>query len=486
MGDLLSKVRSYIEDNGIIEKGDRVILGLSGGPDSLCLFDILMKVKDEIGFSLDVVHVNHKFRPIEAELDQEFVEKLCAEKGVRCHSFVRDCNEIAKATGRTPEEAGRMVRYESFCKVAMQLETEGALGDIKICVAQNRNDQAETILFRLIRGTGTDGLAGMEPLARGMGGYLMARPLLQSDRSEIEAYCYEEGLEPRIDKTNKEAGYTRNRIRLELIPFIDEKFGGDITRAMVRLGMNASEDRDFMTREAEKLYGRALIERGRNKIKLDRRAIGSAHPSVSRRAIARAFRSAGLEQDIERVHLINAGRLIDGDSSSGSVDFPGNYRLAVSYDEIWIIRDEGGRRDGKPGGMTGGMTESAENKKIPEITKRVVAAEDFEYPDGMGQFAVFDADVLEDNLIRGAAYFDALEVRTRQEGDFINLNAGRKSIQDLFVDMKVPKDLRDDVWLIACGSEVLWIPEGVCRARYAEKYSLRQNSSRALVLEMSY
>lgn len=473
MGDLLGKVRSYIEDYGIIEKGDRVILGLSGGPDSLCLFDILMKLKDEIGFGMDVVHVNHRFRPIEAELDQEFVEKLCAEKGIRCHSFVRDCNEIAKNTGRTPEEAGRMVRYESFCKVAMQLEAEGILGNIKICVAQNRNDQAETILFRLIRGTGTDGLAGMEPLARGAGGYLTARPLLSSDRSEIEDYCLEEGLEPRIDRTNSVAMYTRNRIRLELIPFIDEKFGGDITSSMVRLGMNASEDRDFLTQEAARLYGMALIERGRSRIKLDRKLIDDAHPSVSRRAIAKAFRAAGLDHDIERVHLVQAGRLISGGAPSGSVDFPGNYRLAVSYDEIWVIRD-----DEQPA--------AEEKKKIPEITKRIVPAGGFEYPEGPGQFAVFDADVLEDNLIRGRGFFDSLEVRTRQEGDFINLNAGRKSIQDLFVDMKVPKESRDDIWLIASGSEVLWIPDGECRARYAEKYSLKQGSRRALVLEMSY
>ncbi len=474
MGDLLNKVRSYIEDNGIIEKGDRVILGLSGGPDSLCLFDILMRLKDEIGFTLDAVHVNHKFRPIEAELDQGFVEKLCEASGVKCHTFVRDCTEIAKNTGRTPEEAGRLVRYESFCKVAMQLEAEGVLGNIKICVAQNRNDQAETILFRLIRGTGIDGLAGMQPLAKGTGGYLMARPLLSSDRAEIEDYCLDRGLEPRIDKTNKETLYTRNRIRLELIPFIDEKFGGDITTSMVRLGMNASEDSDFITREADKLYARALIERGKNRIRLERKMIDDAHPSAGRRAIAKAFRNAGLEQDIERVHLINAGRLISGGASSGSVDFPGDYRLAVSYDEIWVIHEQKDRH------------ETAEEKKIPEITKRIVSARDMEYPDVVGQFAVFDADVLEDNLIRGAGYFDSLEVRTRQEGDFINLNAGRKSLQDLFVDMKVPKEERDGIWLIASGSEVIWIPEGVCRARYAEKYSLRQDSRRALVLEMSY
>ena len=475
MADLLTKVRSYIEDHGIIEKGDRVVLGLSGGPDSLCLFDILLKLKDEIDFGLDVVHVNHKFRPIEAELDQEFVEKLCEEKGIKCHSFVRDCNEIAKNTGRSPEEAGRLVRYESFCKVAMAIELEGVLGNIKICVAQNRNDQAETILFRLIRGTGTDGLAGMEPLAPGTGGYLMARPLLETDRSEIEEYCMQEGLEPRIDKTNKETTYTRNKIRLELIPFINEKFGGDITQAMVRLGRNASEDRNYLSREAGRLYGRALIEREKNRIRLDRRMLADAHPSISRRAVSKAFRTAGLDHDIERVHLVNAGRLIASDASSGSVDFPGSYRLAVSYDEVLVIRDEKNQKAG-----------AKEEKKIPEITKQIVSAYDFEYPDGMGQFAVFDADVLEDNLIRGKGYFDTLEVRTRQEGDFINLNAGRKSIQDLFVDMKVPKEERDDVWLIASGSEVLWIPEGVCRARYAEKYSLRQSSARALVLEMSY
>ena len=152
---------------------------------------------------------------------------------------------------------------------------------------------------------------------------------------------------------------------------------------------------------------------------------------------------------------------------------PAGARVAVSYDEVWVLRDR--------------TSEKKEAERgIPEVTKRIVPAAELEYPDGPGQFACFDADLLAEYMLQGSRFFDSLEVRTRETGDFIMLNAGRKTIQDLFVDMKVPKDYRDDIWLVVCGHEVIWIPEGKCRVRYAEKYSRRPESKRVLLLEMPY
>ncbi|MGL4483545.1 MAG: tRNA lysidine(34) synthetase TilS, partial [Anaerovoracaceae bacterium] len=157
---LEGKVLKTIQAQDLISKGDVIILGLSGGPDSVALFNALLNLRRILKFHIEAVHVNHKLRPVDAELDQKYVEDLCRDKEINLHLFEYDCNEIAKKSDETTEEIGRRVRYESYAKAANSIKTE--LRKIKIAVAHNANDQAETLLQRIIRGTGTDGLGCME------------------------------------------------------------------------------------------------------------------------------------------------------------------------------------------------------------------------------------------------------------------------------------------------------------------------------------
>ena len=152
-------IKNTIVKNNLINAGEHIVIGLSGGPDSVCLFSVLAELQDELQITLHAVHVNHGFRPGAAEDDQQYVEQLCRKMGIECTSFVYDCNAVAEELGLSSEEAGRKVRYESFMTVAEQIDAPEE--KIKIAVAQNADDQAETVLFRLMRGTGTDGLAGM-------------------------------------------------------------------------------------------------------------------------------------------------------------------------------------------------------------------------------------------------------------------------------------------------------------------------------------
>ena len=155
---LVEKVRRTVEEHKLISKGQHIVVGLSGGPDSVCLFHILMRLRKEYDLTIHPVHINHKFRPGAAERDQAYVEELCRKNGLECRTFVVDCNVMADELHMTSEEAGRKARYDAFYQVANEV---GMHEDVKIAVAQNANDQAETILFRLLRGTGTDGLAGI-------------------------------------------------------------------------------------------------------------------------------------------------------------------------------------------------------------------------------------------------------------------------------------------------------------------------------------
>jgi len=246
---ITERVRNTIINNHLIEKGEHIVIGLSGGPDSVCLFHILCQLREELGIRLYAVHINHGLRPGAADEDQKYTEDLCARYQVPCRTFSFDVTRIARESGMSSEDAGRKVRYQSFFEVADQIENETG-GSIKIAVAQNMNDQAETVLMRILRGTGTEGLVGIEYLRTEKNRGII-RPLLDVTRAEIELYCKENGLDPRIDLTNLEPIYTRNKIRLELLPYLSENYNGNIVAALNRLSRIAKEDKDYFGRFTE-------------------------------------------------------------------------------------------------------------------------------------------------------------------------------------------------------------------------------------------
>ena len=208
----MEKVLDYIRKNGMVQRGDRIIAGVSGGPDSVCLLFLLDKYKETLGISLEVVHMEHGIRGKESLEDAAFVENFCRKLAIPCHTYHRDIPKLAREWKCSGEEAGRRARYEAF------EEVRGKNGGTKIAVAHNRNDQAETVLFHLVRGSGLSGLSGIRPV-RGN----IIRPLLCLTREEIEDLLRKENLPFRTDATNLETDYARNRIRLNILPLLREE-----------------------------------------------------------------------------------------------------------------------------------------------------------------------------------------------------------------------------------------------------------------------
>ena len=351
---LRKKFMETIAAYELIEKGDHIVIGLSGGPDSVCLFDLLLDAADELDLTIHPVHVNHKFRPGAAEEDQAYVESLCRSRGLECKSFTVDCNALAAATGMTSEEAGRKARYDAFYDTAMEILDADGTASVKIAVAQNANDQAETILFRLLRGTGTDGLAGIA-YKRYERGICVIRPLLDIYRDEIEAYCEEKGLEPVTDHTNNEAIYARNRIRLELLPYLESKYNENIQETLVRLGHIAAADKDYIWQQTQMAYEHMLIEddaeassdeggasasggAGVREVVLDRAALAELHPAIRHRVVLKAFAEAGLEQDITAERLEAADKIICKKQGPKMVEFPHGYQLKVAAGRVRISK----------------------------------------------------------------------------------------------------------------------------------------------------
>ena len=500
-----NKILQTIRTQHLLEKGMHIVVGLSGGPDSLCMFDVLCDLAPEWDLKLYPVHVNHKFRPGAAEEDQDFVEKFCEAAGWPCRTFVCDCTAIARRENLTPEEAGRKVRYEAFrqtaediaagqprlaaesCEAAAQMEPSARPAppqqapvpreQIVIAVAQNAQDQCETILFRLLRGSGPDGLAGIAYKRYDEGGFAVIRPLLDVSREEIEAYCTERGLMPRRDHTNEETVYMRNRIRLELIPYLQEHFNPNIIETVNRLGRAAAADKDYLTHQAD-----VALSGGQADVVLTDHPAGQAtelqvetlrqlHPAIRMRVYQKAAKEAGLKEGLTAAHLDGIDQIVHGDSPSARWELPDGFTARRIYDRLTMEKEEAAL----PKGRLRIFTEPA----MPTIEQdvRLTGAQDVPPAGGFdsggcdsGGFeaggrplqARFSLNALK--AVYGEDAPGKIILRRRKAGDFMTIATGgglhRKKLQDLLVDMKVPKAEREKLQVAAIGSEILWILPG--------------------------
>ena len=351
---LIDTVRQTIREHDLIHKGDHIILGLSGGPDSTCLFHVLLRLAGEFALTIHPVHVNHLFRPGDAERDQAYAEAISAKAGLTCHSFTVDCNALAEELGMTSEEAGRKARYDAFVQVAEEVAQTPASkagpaplnnGTIRIAVAQNANDQAETILHRILRGTGTDGLSGIA-YQRSERGIPVIRPLLDVPRKEIEQYCEDNGLNPVIDHTNQEPIYMRNRIRLQLLPEL-ARYNENIVETLTRMGRIAAADREYLWQQTETAYHQLKKDAGEKgtsdagekaeaaaPVILDRAGLAEQPDSIRHRIIAMAFGEIGLVSDISEERLRAADQIIMKKQAPKTVQFPKGYTLTVQRGEV--------------------------------------------------------------------------------------------------------------------------------------------------------
>lgn len=324
------QVRKTIQEHNLIAAGDTVILGLSGGPDSLCLLHILADLRRSMDFELRALHLNHLMRGEAAKEDAAFLSEEC--KALQVPLSVEICNVYKKAEeeGISPEEAGRKARHAalqrqranffSFCGA----KTDGR---VLIALAHNRDDQAETVLMRLLRGTGIHGLAGMEYM-RDDG---VIRPLLDTPRSEIEAYCEKKGLAPRFDSTNADTYYTRNKLRLSVLPLLEKEFNPNLKETLVRLAASAREDDALLEKLAQEA---AAGHAGRFPVK----ELAAMEPALAKRVVRQLFAEIGLSEDIASAHLASLLDAVRGRRTGKIIEFPHGYRAEITHDEVLLYK----------------------------------------------------------------------------------------------------------------------------------------------------
>ena len=327
-----NKVLETINENKLIESGDKLVLGVSGGPDSIAMLYILNEIRKskKINFEIIVAHINHMIRE-EANDDEKFVKENCEKMGVKYFSKRIDVKKLANTNKIGLEEAGRKVRYEFFEEVLKKTDAN------KIAIAHNKNDKVETVLMNLLRGSGIQGLRGIEYKNEH---YI--RPLLDCERSEIEKYCEEKNLNPQIDKTNFENDYTRNKVRNIVIPYIEKEFNPNILETLSRLSELMKQEDDFLKQQTNKIFEEILIKQeGEKQIILDLKKFNNQEKAVRSRLLMYSITKLfGTTKNIEKVHIEDVIKLCENNIGNKYLT-PNKYtKILVKNHKIYISKQK--------------------------------------------------------------------------------------------------------------------------------------------------
>lgn len=426
-------VLKTIQERDLICSGDSLVLGLSGGPDSLCLLDVLAKLQPELNFSLYALHVNHQIRGAEADRDMLYAVKACKKLGVPVTVKTANIPVLASKWGIGEEDCGRRIRQMALAKKAEQLAGEAPGGRVKVVLAHNRDDQAETVLMRILRGTGVHGLAAME-YKREDG---LIRPLLDVARSDIERYCREHELKPAEDSTNMSLEYTRNKVRLRLIPALEREFNPNLKEGLVRLADSAREDDAFINAAAAAKLPSA-VEGGSSDdwCCMLKSQLAVMEPAVAKRVIKMMFARAGLKQDIAAVHIQSLLAALKS-SDNLTIEFPKGYRALLSYDRVFFRAPAREPERGSKWKLFCGVIPIEELPPIKSLGKDTCALD----------------------ALKVLACESDVTIRTRRPGDIIRPLGlgGSKKLQDYMTDAKIPREERDNIKLLCCRHRILWV-----------------------------
>ncbi len=435
------KVETFLKEKNLIAPGERVLIGLSGGADSVCLAVVLQRLAKKSGFFVGAFHVNHEIRGAEADRDERFSEALCKQLGIPFFAVHEPVPKLAEEWKTGLEEAGRRVRYEAAERIADEQ------GYDKIALAHHRNDAAETLLFHLFRGSSVEGLASI-PEQRGR----IVRPLLLCERKEIEAYLSAEGISYCVDGTNEDTEYARNKIRHNILPVAEEVNQGAV-RHMAETAAEFSELSEYLAGETERVFG--LAECSGDGIVLPITVLETTHRVLRRRVIYRCIETvAGRKKDITKEH-VEAVLGLSEKQSGRQVSLPYGLMAVREFDRLYI-----GKR---------------KNAEVPEESCEVMVPG--EYPLGEpGETVTFRLFAYEKNTEipknEYTKWFDydkikgTLYLRTYHTGDRLGMQTGSKSVKSVWVEHKVPAEERKRRLLLADEEQVLWIPGVRCCDNY--------------------
>ena len=463
MRSLEERVQRFIEEEGLVQRGDVLLAAVSGGPDSVCLLHVLNRLRDVLGVDLHVGHLNHMLRGADAAADAHYVARMARRLGIAATVDARDVAAYRKARRLSVEQAARDVRYAFYCEVAR------CVGATRVALGHTEDDQVETILMHLVRGTGLTGLRGMQPRTvwRAKGGSVaLIRPLLGVTRAETEEYCRTHHLKPRMDFSNYSPAFLRNRLRHQVIPLL-QSCNPNIGGTLLRTARAAADDLSYIEEQVTSTWGR-VVKMQANGAVLDTEALLSLHPSL-RRHLLRGVVGEVLG-DVTDIHWVHIDKMMEALAKPAGkrLSLPRGLVLHVGYGTCFVTRSgedmcpfpplEGEYALSVPGDSRFSGWHARASLKTGDVRAE-------------GLDACLDVGETGTELV----------VRGRRAGDrFQPLGMSEpKKMQDFMVDAKIPRAWRDRVPLVCAPRGIVW----VVGWRIAEWAKVRDSTRQVLHLE---
>ena len=333
---LKEQVLETIKNNELIESGDGIVIGVSGGPDSISLLHILIQLKNKLNIQKIVVaHINHMVRE-DAISDEEYVEKFCKKYNIEIYIKRINIQEIANTEKIGLELAGRKARYEFYDEILQKTNCN------KIATAHNANDVAETLIMNLLRGSGTSGLKAIQ--AKRDNKYI--RPLINSERKDIENYCKKNELNPRYDYTNKENTYTRNKIRNIVIPYIEKEFNPNIIKTLNRLSEIATLETEYIDKQVIKIYNQIIEEETKEKIIMNLHKFNEQELVIKRRIVLYTINKLlGTTQNIEKIHIQDIIKLCNNNIGNKYLMPNNKIKILIKKGKIYFTQNTSFRKE---------------------------------------------------------------------------------------------------------------------------------------------
>ncbi len=434
-GDLLLKVQETIQEHDMLKIGDLVVVGVSGGPDSIALIHLLCRLRQDYKLSIWVAHLNHELRR-EAGEEAELVKSFASQLKVPVVLDSLNVALFAKQKKISLEMAAREIRYKFFERVGRKV------GATKIALGHTASDQIETLLMRLIRGAGLDGLAGIPP-TRGK----IIRPLISAFREEIEKYCQIYNLYPCRDSSNQELSFFRNKIRLRLIPFIAREYNSQFNQVLFRTANILREERKCLNEVVEETLKKLILEKNNGQIVIDaEKLLSSLSLALQRRVIRKLIQE--VKGDLKNISFIHIDKILKLKSDKGTkiINLPGDILVKREYSKLVIKKGE--------------QESLSFFSPLAVPGKTILSHPGFLFESGLSceKSSYFSLDSyciqLDWNKLPGSLF-----LRGRKKGDkFQPLGMkGEKKLKDFFIDLKVPCQQRDKVPILVSGERIVWV-----------------------------
>jgi len=438
--DLVKRVRLLIEKMGMLKPGDKVLIGVSGGPDSIALLHVLWVLKDDLQIVPVVAHLNHQLRGEEAEEDARSVREFSKKLELPCYIEEADVKSYHKNSGLSLQEACREIRFSFFGQLA------GKLGAGRVALGHHADDQAETILLNFLRGAGISGLKGIS-YVRG----LFIRPLLEIRRKEIEEYCLQQQLPVRQDSSNLKPVYTRNRIRLNLLPLLEREYNPQIIQTLVQLGNLCSEEDSYLEELALINLGKIKVNGKNGTVVLDNNMLRALSAPLCRRVLRLAWNEVtGKTKELSYHHVEKLMELLHKKAGGRVMILPRGIRALKTNNVLQFFREAEPvpvlpyRRPLIVPGVT----------YVPEIDL-CIQAEIIDIKDAPPFSEISPNEALLDyNLIKYPLY-----VRRRLEGDVFSPFGlgGTLKLKKFLIDSKIARYKRDRIPLVVSGDDIVWV-----------------------------